>query len=298
MQRSALCLAISLSLILLISCGRREGPQGDREMVVTSIYPIFDIVKHVAGEHASVLYVVPAGANPHHFEPLPAAVEKMQGASLFIGVHPGFDGWITDLLPRGARTEFLLSSDPAHQDTNPHVWLSPSGAERIATAASRLLSALDPDNREAYRKNLISYRKDLAMLDSTLSLLFGNLACRTFIQWHPAWDYLAHDYDLRIAATVEHGHGDEPSVREFRHLVEEAKKNRVSIVVGGLYEESRATEALVREIDGILLKLDTIGDPGVAERATYIKMMINNAQLLSTALNLAGGDAAHNPMKE
>lgn len=286
MKRSFIlpCSFLLLVLLLSASCERQEHKEDIPATVVTSIFPVYDIVMHIAGEGANVRYVVPVGANPHHYEPLPATVAQLQHAKLFIGVHREFDGWITDLLPGDSRVEFLIPQGAKDYHANPHIWLTPRGGKRIAHAAARLLSLIDPQHQDDYEQNLSSYLSELEALDSTVTALFAGVTDRKFIQWHPAWDLLARDYQLTISATIEQGHGDEPSVKEFKQLIDEAKSNGIRVVVIGLHAESRATEALVREIDGVLLELDTIGDPDIDARSSYIKLMRHNALLLSKAL--------------
>jgi zinc transport system substrate-binding protein len=298
MRHSSALLGSFLTLMFFTSCTRQNQAEDMRITVATSIFPIYDIVQHIAGERAEMHYVIPVGANPHHYEPLPPTVMKLQRANLFIGIHSEFDGWILDMLPEKTDILFLLPEEGRHRHTNPHIWLTPRGGKRIATAAARMLSSSDPRNKAYYRQNLQLYLRELSILDSTLTSLFDRVSCRTFIQWHPAWDYLASDYGLTIAATIEHGHGDEPSVKEFKQLIDTAKRNNIKLVVIGLHAESKATEALVAEIDGMLLRLDTIGDPACDERATYIKMMQHNAVLLSMALDRAAmntADSRDNP---
>lgn len=286
MRRSFILLGSFFPLVLMLSasCERQEHKRDIPVTVVTSIFPVYDIVKHVAGEGVNVRYVVPVGANPHHYEPLPATVAQLQHTELFIGIHPEFDGWIITLLPGDSRIEFLIPEGAADYHANPHIWLTPRGGKRIAHAAARLLSLIDPQHQADYEQNLSSYLSELEALDSTVTALFAGVTDKKFIQWHPAWDLLARDYQLTISATIEHGHGDEPSVKEFKHLIDGAKDNGVRVVVIGLHAESKATEALVREIDGVLLELDTIGDPDIDSRSTYIKLMRHNALLLSRAL--------------
>lgn len=283
MKRFCLLLLIPL---LFVACRHHDSPSNNQVSVVTSIFPLYDIAQHIAGERLAVTYVVPVGANPHHYEPLPTTAVELQHAKLFIGIHREFDGWITDLLSDKTRIEFILSREESLYP-NPHIWLTPRGGKRIAGDVAHLLATIDPNNRDYYFDNLSIYERELSKLDSTLFFLFNRAACKQFIQWHPAWDYLARDYHLTIIATIEHGHGVEPSVKQFMQLVDEAKEKQVKVIVTGLHARSNAAKMLTREIGGVLLKLDPIGDPRVDARASYIKMIYYNAVHLSSALNEA-----------
>ena len=73
---------------------------GSREPlgVVTSVLPLAFIVGEVGGERVKVDALVPPGASPHTFEPVPSDMVKLQQARYFVGIGGGFDGWFDKLL--------------------------------------------------------------------------------------------------------------------------------------------------------------------------------------------------------
>ena len=85
-----------LVIILSSSCQQSSRVESNKICVSTSVFPIYDMVRNIGGEHLEVFYTVPIGANPHTYEPVPSAIQKLQKADLFLGIHPEFDGWIGD----------------------------------------------------------------------------------------------------------------------------------------------------------------------------------------------------------
>ncbi|OVE78695.1 hypothetical protein BVY01_04680, partial [bacterium I07] len=104
------------------------------------------------------------------------------------------------------------------------------------------------------------------------------------IQWHPAWDYFAHDYGLNISGTVGQGHGDMPSIKHFQDLIRKGREQNVRGIVIGLHIQSSSADALSRELGVPLLHLDAIGTPENPAMDTYIEMMKHNAQYLAREL--------------
>jgi zinc transport system substrate-binding protein len=91
------------SFLFVIAAGCGVGvqpalPSGQTVAVVASVVPIAYIVEEVGGERVRVDALVPPGASPHTFEPVPSDMVKLQGARYFIGVGGGFDGWSGKLL--------------------------------------------------------------------------------------------------------------------------------------------------------------------------------------------------------
>jgi len=292
---------VFIVLLLMMSCSR-PTTQTDKIQIATSIFPMYDMIRNVVGDRADVFFIVPIGANPHTYEPVPSEVQRMQRVNVCIGIHPEFDGWMQDYVPASVRVLFLQKKivphdleesvytshnikGEDHHHHNPHIWLSVRNAKAIVSQIMEIIVELDVGNRDDYKRQAQEYLELLDRLDVEIDGLWKEVEYKRFIQWHPAWDYFAHDYGLEIVGTIEHGHGDQPSVREFKSLVDEARRKCVKVVVIGLNLESSATEALVDEIDGKLVHLDTIGNPDDEDRASYIILMRYNARLLARAFN-------------
>jgi zinc transport system substrate-binding protein len=230
---------LPLFTALAFSCRGQHDAVSGNPSIATSVFPIYDIARNIAGAHAGVFYVIPAGANPHSYEPLPSVAKTLQSARLFIGVDRHFDGWIESYLPKGTPAVYLI--EDKHSE-NPHIWISVKNARAIArTIADRLASA-DSANAAQYRQNLDAYTAELDRLDGEIAEMFRQVRYRKFIQWHPSWDFFARDYGLQIIGTIQSGHGDNPSVRVFKEIVSRARSEGAKVVVVDLNIQSRAAD--------------------------------------------------------
>ena len=296
-----LCKSILLLIVIsaFSSCTSEKDEKSGLQIAV-SIFPVYDIVKNIAGDDAEVFFIVPPGANPHSYEPVPSVVKKIGGADLYIGVHPEFDGWIKDYLKQDAVIHDLIEEDHSGHDhappgfggeeeehqheVNPHVWLSLEKSQQICKDIAAELSELLPGQSEGFLKRAGAYIRRLEKLHISLTAEFNGVKNRTLIQHHPAWDYFAADYGLTIVGSIEEGHGDNPSVKEFSDLISKGKASGVKVIVIGLNVESSTAESLARETGAELLRLDTLGDPGKDDRNSYLKLMEYNGRRLAEAL--------------
>lgn len=72
--------------------------------VVTSVIPVAYVVEELGGERVRVASLVPPGASPHTFEPVPSNVRKLARARYFVGIGGEFDAFLEKLLaaaPKG-----------------------------------------------------------------------------------------------------------------------------------------------------------------------------------------------------
>lgn len=81
--------------------------------VVTSVIPVAYVVEELGGERVEVKALVPPGASPHTFEPVPSDMRRIAAARLFFVIGGGFDAWSDKLLgaaPAGLETVHLIEA--------------------------------------------------------------------------------------------------------------------------------------------------------------------------------------------
>ena len=99
----------NLFLAIAAVCGLSAAPalgSGQPMNVVTSVIPVAYIVSELGGERVKVDALVPPGASPHTFEPVPSDLRKLAKARQFVVIGGGFDAWSDKLLaaaPRASR---------------------------------------------------------------------------------------------------------------------------------------------------------------------------------------------------
>jgi len=69
----------------------------DAVEVVTTIFPLADIVENLGGGRVKVTALLPPGASPHTYEPTVEQAKAVAKADLFIFVGGGLDNWVLDL---------------------------------------------------------------------------------------------------------------------------------------------------------------------------------------------------------
>lgn len=271
-------LSILAVLFLSVSCLSQKDESSSVAMY-TSIYPVYSILHTIAGDDVPTGFVIPAGANPHTYEPAPSEVAALQKATTFIAINPHFDGWITDFTSSSQKVRWLF-----HKEENPHHWLSMEGARSIARSVTEELSKAVPEKKADFEKRRDHFLNEIDLLEKDLQEQFAAIPNRKIIQWHPAWSYFAKEFDITIAGTLQKGHGHTPSIRQLQSLIDKSKKENIRVVVIGLNLQSSDVDTLVRETGATLVRLDGIGAPDLPDRSDYISLMKYNASKLIDAL--------------
>ncbi|MBX2866535.1 zinc ABC transporter substrate-binding protein [Candidatus Kaiserbacteria bacterium] len=80
----------------------------DELSVVTSFYPLYFFASEIGGEYADIHNVVPAGAEPHEYEPTPRDIITMEKSDVLILNGGGFEPWEHDVLENLSADEIVI----------------------------------------------------------------------------------------------------------------------------------------------------------------------------------------------
>ena len=102
--------AISLLALLVVLGGVACAPRAStgKLKVVATIFPLADFVKNVVGDKAEVITLLPAGASPHTWEPLPEQVQSVADARLFFITGAGLEFWAEKVVKAAASSDLVV----------------------------------------------------------------------------------------------------------------------------------------------------------------------------------------------
>lgn len=277
--------------------------------VVTTIFPLADIVNNLGAGRVKVMALLPPGASPHTFEPTVEQAKAVAKADLFIYVGGGLDDWVIGLaeaenIPTLEIIEHLgewvleynpvslveeadhnQSPDQHHGHLDPHVWMDPILIKDfIAPLISEKLEAVDPASAAHFQSSLERFQLELEELHQEILTAVGKFTKKKFISYHSAWRYFARRYGLEEVASIEAFPGKEPSAKWLAQLVDLAEDHEIDVLFVEPQLSKKTTEIIAREIGGKVLILDPLGGKGVPGRESYAMLMRYNLENFRKAL--------------
>ena len=291
MSRPLLRLALAAGLVI---SGCQPAPPPAKPLVVATIYPLWEFSRQVAGNRADVVSLVPAGVEPHDWDPAPRDVSQVQRASVFVHTGTDLDGWAEKLLAEltGRRGVVVnarggLSVLTVGGVTDPHVWLDPTLARAQVLAIAAGLEQADPAGRAAYADNAQAFVARLDALDQEFTAGLADCARREVVTSHAAFAYLARRYRLTQVPVMGISPEAEPSPADLAAIVRTARRLKVTHVFFETLVSPRLAETLSREIGATPLPLNPIEGVSPAEAAAgtgYLELMRANLANLRVAL--------------
>ena len=166
-----------------------------------------------------------------------------------------------------------------HHEEDPHIWLSPAGAAKMAENICTGLSQRYPEHAQIFADNLTPLLEELDALqrygDDTLS----SLSCRELITFHDGFSYFAQSFGLTILAAVEEESGSEASARELIELIRLTREHGLPAIFTEVNGSPSAASVLSRETGAAVCSLDMAmaGD-------SYFDAMYRNIDTVKEAL--------------
>jgi ABC-type Zn uptake system ZnuABC Zn-binding protein ZnuA len=287
------CVVISMLALAASTAGFTQA----KPKLGATIFPLYDIVREVAGAAAEVVLVLPPGASPHTFEPTPAGVRNLAGCNALFIIGRGLDDW-AGRMAEGAGVRRVLIVDggitlrrptddkpaggPRGGAVDPHYWLSIANAKAIAGTVAAEIERLAPERGGEVRRTLAAYLETLDATDGEIRRLLADLPARRIATFHDAFGYFADAYGLEVAATFEPFPGKEPGPRFVQDFQRTVRATGVRVLFTEPQFSLAPLRPIARDLGVTLSVLDPLG--GVPGRESYVDLMLFDARQVRAAL--------------
>lgn len=245
---------VMLLLLLLLALAGTARAESIR--VVTSIETFAALARAVGGGNVSVESLARGYQDPHFVEAKPNLLVPLSKADLLI--YAGLDleiGWLPPLVqgsrnPRiqagakgnlDASTAIDVLDVPAgrvdrsqgdiHPRGNPHYWLPPVNALKVAKEIAARLKELDPSHGADYDANLQNFGGLLKSKSADWSRKAASLRGLKVVPYHKSWTYVSDWLGLREMGYVELKPGIQPDPKHLAELILRMKAESVRVLI-------------------------------------------------------------------
>jgi len=274
--------------------------------VYASIYPLYDFTKKIGKEKVNVHLIIPAGAEPHDWEPSAKLMAKIQEADLFIYNGLGMESWAERIIQAVDHPDLIVvntsdniewlelgEEDDHHHDKeskhsyDPHLWLDPLRAMQQAEHIKNALIEADSKNKDFYEDNFLKLKEEFLKLDKEYQIALSQLSKNEIVVSHTAFGYLADRYNLRQLSVSGLSPQAEPSPNEMANLTDFIKEHNVEYIFYEPLSNSKLIEVIAEETGVKMLTLNPLGNitqEDLDEGKDYFSIMRENLESLKKAL--------------
>lgn len=233
-----------------------------------TLHPYYSYVANIVGDAAQVVPLIPAGFNPHAYEPRAEDIKRISELDVVVLNGIGHDDFADrmiaasdkpdiPLIETNAQVPLLAATGAAARGAsgddgkvvNPHTFLSVTASIAQVNTIARELAKLDPKNADLYRSNARAYGQKLRKLRAAALAKLSEARTADFrvATIHGAYDYLLREFGLEVTAVVEPAHGIEPSPAQLKTTIDQMRNLDVKVIFSEMDFPSTYVDTIQRE---------------------------------------------------
>lgn len=219
------------------------------------------MVEQIAGKKVSCITVVPAGTDPHHFEPTLQKMHSLLNASLWFAIGEDFEGKVYPVLKQknpdlkaislldifstidrmklsisGSAEPLYYSQhnhghDHVHEsDKDTHIWLSPKLDIEQVKLITYYLKQLLPNDATLLENNSKKLIAQLETIQKSLTKSLAPFKNSAIVTNHEAFGYFCRDFSLQQIPVIASDF-KELGAQDLSKVFEKLKKSNVRAAI-------------------------------------------------------------------
>ncbi len=275
---------------------------GERPLVVATNSVVCDLTRQIAADTVDLKCLIPAGADPHEYEPKPEDSKAIEQAKLILYGGYNFESTLIKLInassnpaPKIAVHQLAVPKpqqfeEDGKTEIDPHVFHSAANGVAIAEVISKNLSQLKPGNASVYATNTKKVTDELSQLNTWIKSEIATIpaAQRKLVTTHDAFGYYSKEYAIPVLGALQGISTEEkPTPMRVAELVKAIQVAGVPTIFAEATVNPKLIEAVAKEAGVKVADQDLFAD-GLGEKGsvgeTYQKFLITNTKTIVEGL--------------
>jgi len=142
-----------------------------------------------------------------------------------------------------------------HPLGNPHYWLDPANAVRIAIQIEKKLEELSPENASTFQQRLNNFKSRMNEADKRWRAALAPYRGAKIVTYHNSWPNFVRRYGLNVVGYVEPKPGVPPSPSHLFDLIGKMKQEKVKAIIMEPYFDHKTPQSVADRTGATLVVL-------------------------------------------
>ena len=279
--------------------------------IVTATSDLAALAQEVGGDRVEVESIAKGYQDPHFVEAKPSYLLKLRQADLLVVVGLQLEiGWLPPLITQSGNSriqvggpgyldasqfaeilekptgEVTRAQGDVHPFGNPHYWLDPENARRVAKGIADKLGELRSSDAGYFNQNFESFSQRLTDASKKWLAEMEPYRGRKVITYHRSWPNFLKFFGLVTVGEIEPRPGIPPTPSHTLELINVVKREHVSVILVEPYFDPKTPQSIARETGAqAVIMPPSVG--GEKEITDYFKLFDYDLGLLIKAFQAA-----------
>lgn len=290
------------SLLILSSCN--NSIDNGKQTVVTTIFPIYDIVKSITDDTVNIDLMISPGQDIHSYDPSTDDIITVKKSDLFIYIGDNMETWVPDLtknqpdmfvleLTKDERIKLSSLEHHEHHEHNHnvdmHIWTNPYYVLIMVELITNALIEVNPSYQELYKSNALEYTQEVNKIIDDINEIVNNKKRDTLYFGAPfAFYYFTTAFGLEHKTVYDTCSIEvEPTIDKILSINKEIIEKNIPVV----YTKELLNDNIARKlIEGSNAKLmilhsgHNVSSSDFEKGITFLEIWQNNIEALKEGL--------------
>ena len=304
-------------LIILISlisiCGCSETTDNGKLKVVTTIFPIYDMVRYIGEDLVDISMMVSPGQDIHSYDPSASDIIDAKKCDLLLYIGDSMESWVKDIntVDNHDRIVIALSSDERielesldhHEDdeeyedhnhthdhdVDMHIWTNPYYAIYMIEQIRDGLIEIDKVHKDIYTHNALKYINELENIISKIEEIVDKAERKTLYFGSPfSFYYFTRQFNLEHFSIYDTCSIEvEPTIDKIIKMNTELKEKNVPVLYTKELLNDNIAKKVIEDTNASICLLHTGHNVSISDfknGVTFIDIWENNIVALERGL--------------
>lgn len=259
---------IILAFLLSLQSALAQDLNSQKPLIVSSINPLHQIILAISGDKSNDVLIINSGFSEHDYNLKKSDAKAVHDADLIFYVSNDLEKNFAKLVRTQNKESRafelikisgikLLHQKNDQNKIDPHIWLNPQNAVKIAEFVAQKISEIDPKNSAQYHKNLEKFKKEILVTEKEIRLHLSKNKTSDYIFFHDGYQYFEDYFGIKPVKIIAGGHDAELSLAEVKEIDFLVKQGAVKCIVGEKWDEKNTARKLAKNYKIRFSELDT-----------------------------------------
>lgn len=298
-------LAVILCVLFAVS-ESTAASANNAPRVVTSIAPIHALASAVMDGIGAPHLLLPPGANAHGYALRPSDARALANADFVFWIGANLERFLDKPLKglarraRNVRLSIYADRLPVRkvgaweghdehghneQEMDPHVWLDPENAKRMATEIARQLSTADTRNSAVYKRNVAALVNSIDQAVRDVEQILAPVKLIPYVVFHDAYQYFEARFGMNAVGSIMINPERPPGAGRLSDVRRKIQKTGAACVFHEPQFKSKLVETVIRGGTAKSAPLDPVGAAIPTGPRAYQQLLLSLARQLRACLS-------------
>lgn len=280
-------------LLLISSQALAQNTETKKPLIVASINPIYQIILAITADKSNNVLIISPSVSEHDYSFKKSDLKAVTKADLIFYVSDDLEKNFAPLIKsqdkklrafelskiNGLK---LLQKRNDVKKIDPHIWLNPQNAIKIAEFVAKKVAEIDVKNSAQYYKNLEKFKKEVTATDKIIKSQLSKIKGSDYVFFHDGYQYFENYFGLTSLKIIASNHDQELGIKDLKEIDALAKQGSIKCIFGEKWDEKNTAQKLARNYKIKFIKLDLTG-----EKNAYPELLIKISDSVSACAGKA-----------